>query len=183
MKKTFILTVFGIVALILSACSKEANKKENVGVSATSHSYIIEISGGKTYTGEVPSYAAGVVEVYNPVTFVEYSEETGSKVLSGMLQEAGKFQFGIGLALDSDNKPSLQGSGPGLVFGEWGTADKYRPAGNISMTLKDYREHNISMYGETGTVASYTLTFSGKFRLGTAGEEVEVTGELVVAAP
>lgn len=184
MKKTIVQTVMAMVVLcLMTACSKGGDKKENEEASSDVHTYHIEIAGGETYKGSVPSYAPGVVEVYNPVSFVEYSEEISSKILTGMLQEAGKFQFGIGLALDEDNKPSIQGSGPGLAFGEWGTEDKYGPAGSINMTLKNYKEHSISMYGEEGTVASYTLTFSGKFKLGTAGEEVDVTGEIVVAAP
>jgi hypothetical protein len=181
MKKTIVQTVTGIMVLCLMvACSKGSDKKENEDSPSDMHTYHIEIAGGKTYEGSVPKETGGI---YYPVSFVEYSEEVSSKVLAGMLQEAGKFQFGIGLALDEDNKPSIQGSGPGLAFGEWGTEDKYGPVGNISLELKNYKEHNISMYGDEGTVASYTLSFSGKFKLGTAGEEVDVTGEIVVAAP
>lgn|SRR5690606_14730577 len=185
MKKTIVQTLIGMMVLcLLGACSKAGgNDKNEDDSSGDQHTYEVSIAGGKTYKGSVPSYAPGVVEVYNPVSFVEYSEEISSKILTGMLQEAGKFQFGIGLALDEDNKPSIQGSGPGLAFGEWGSEDKYGPAGSINMTLKNYKEHSISMYGEEGTVASYTLTFSGKFKLGRAGEEVDVTGEIVVAAP
>ena len=64
-----------------------------------------------------------------------------------------------------------------------GTEDKYGPAGPVNMTLKNYKEQTISLYGEEGTIASYTLTFSGKFRLGSSGKTVDVTGEVRVAAP
>ena len=183
MKKTIIQTLIGMVVLcLLGACSKAGDKKEDKDTSSDQHTYEISIAGGKTYKGGVPRYAPGISEVYNAVSFVQHDEDFG-KIMTGMLQEAGKFQFAIGLALDGDNKPSLQGTGPGLAFGEWGTEDKYRPAGPISMTLKNYKEHNISMYGEEGTVASYAFTFNGKFKLGTDGEEVDVTGELKIAAP
>src|SRR5690606_17980090 len=147
MKKTIVQTVLGMVVLcLMTACSKSVDKKENT--SSDMHTYHIEIAGGETYTGEVPSYAPGVLDIYNPVSFVEYSEEISSKILTGMLQEAGKFQFGMGLALDGDNKPSLQGTGAGFAFGEWGVEDKYSPAGPIGMTLKNYKEHTISLYGD-----------------------------------
>lgn len=178
----FALCISGSV--LISACTRndgngsgESNNKSN------EHSYQIEIAGGKTYQGSVPKMAPGVADVYNPISFVEYSEEIQSKILTGLLMDTGKFQFGVGVALDDNNNPSIQGSGPGLTFGEWGAEDKYRPVGNVGMTLKNYEEHTISLYGEEATVASYTLTFNGTFKLGTDGEEVSVTGELVVAAP
>lgn len=177
-----IITQTYIIALcVFTACSKDdIDKKEDEASSSDEHTYHIEIANGKTYKGGVSKVTAGV---YYPVSFVEYSEEIDGKVLTGMLSEVGKFQFGIGIALDDDQNPSLQGSGPGLTFGEWGAEDKYSPAGPISMTLKNYEEHTIFMYGEEGTVASYTLTFSGKFKSGTAGEAVDVIGELMVGAP
>ncbi len=181
MKKTIVQTVMAMAVLcLMTACSKGGDKKENEDSPSDMHTYHIEIAGGKTYEGSVPKETGGI---YYPVSFVEYSEEVSSKVLAGMLQEAGKFQFGIGLALDEDNKPSIQGSGPGLAFGEWATENKYGPAGRVNMTLENYKEHTISAYGDEATVASFTLNFSGKFKLGTDGEEVDVTGKIVVAAP
>lgn len=185
MKKTIVQTVMAMVVLcLMTACSKGGDKKENEEASSDVHTYHIEIAGGETYKGSIPSYAPGVVEVYNPVSFVEYSEEVSSKVLGGILQDVpGDFQFGIGLAMDDSNQPTIPESGVGITFGKRTEENKYGPAGSISLTLKNYKEHSISMYGEEGTAASYTLTFSGKFKLGRAGEEVDVTGEIVVAAP
>jgi len=186
MKKTIVQTVMAMVVLcLMTACSKGGDKKENEEASSDVHTYHIEIAGGETYTGSVPSYAPGVVEVYYPAAFVEYSEEINSKVLAGSLHDVpGDFQFGVGLAMDDRNQPTIPESGVGMTFGKRTAENKYGPAGNINMTLKNYKEHSISMYGEEATVASYTLTFSGKFKLGRAGEEeVDVTGEIVVAAP
>jgi hypothetical protein len=182
MKKSIILAVTSLIALCLfTFCAKENNRNEKEDNAPTGgHTYKIEIVGGKTYQGGVPKEVTGT---YNPVAFVTLSEETGDKVLAGMLSETGKFQFGIGVALDGSNQPILPENGVGITFGEWGTEDKYGPAGPVNMTLKNYKEQTISLYGEEGTIASYTLTFSGKFRLGSSGKTVDVTGEVRVAAP
>lgn len=182
--KQFQLYLFALCisgAVLISACTRsdgngsgESNNKSN------EHIYHIEIANGKTYQGSVPKTTGGV---YYPISYVEQSEEIQGKILTGVLMDTGKFQFGVGVALDADNNPSLQGSGPGLTFGEWGAEDKYGPVGSVGMTLENYEEYTISLYGEEATVASYTLTFNGTFKLGTDGEEVSVTGELVVAAP
>lgn len=165
---------------VFSACSDDDTNGSGAMIDENEHTYHIEIAGGETFSGSVPKNTGGV---YYPVSYIEYSEEVGSKILTGLLQDAGKFQFGIGLALDNNNQPSIYGNGPGLAFGEWGTEDKYKPVGSISITLENYKEHSISLYGEEGTVASYTLTFSGIFKLGADGEEVDASGEIVVAAP
>ncbi|WP_460546246.1 hypothetical protein, partial [Echinicola sediminis] len=142
--------------------------------------YDITMEGGGKFSGEVPKEVLGT---YNAVMFVEYNEEIDGELLTGLLIESGKFQLGVGLSLDDNGQPSIEGDGPGLIFGAWGTEDKYRPAGPVSMTLKNYKEHNISMYGEEATAASYILTFQGDFKIGDDGEEVAVTGEIVIAAP
>lgn len=177
----FTLCISG--AVLISACTRSDGNGSSKPNNGNEHTYHIEIAGGKTFQGSVPKTAPGDTEVYNPISFVEYSEEIESKILTGLLMDTGKFQFGIGVALDDSNNPSIQGSGPGLTFGEWGAEDKYGPAGSVGMTLENYEEHTISLYGEEATVASYTLTFNGTFKLGTDGEEVSVNGELVVAAP
>ncbi len=181
MKKTMIQTLIGMMALcLMSACS--GNDEDGVDPinSNGAHTYDITLEGGGKFSGEVPKEVMGT---YNAVMFVEYNEEIDGELLTGLLFETGKFQFGVGLSLDDNDQPSIVGNGPGLVFGEWGTEDKYRPAGPVSMTLENYKEHNISMYGEEATAASYTLTFQGDFKLGDEGEEVAVTGEIVIAAP
>jgi len=166
---------------LLTACSNDDNNgSSGESNNENEHSYYIEIADGETYQGSVPKATGGI---YYPIAFVEYNEEIDSEVLAGMLYDTGNFQFGIGLALDDNNNVSIQGSGPGLVFGEWAAEELYVPAGNINISLENYEEHNISLYGETGIVASFTLTFSGTFKLGDDGEEVSVTGKLVVAAP
>ncbi|PZD77107.1 hypothetical protein DNG35_09685 [Mesonia sp. K7] len=165
---------------VFSACSDDDTNGSGAMIDENEHTYNIEIAGGETFSGSVPKNTGGL---YYPVSYIEYNEEVGSKILTGLLQDAGKFQFGIGLALDNNNNPSIQGSGPGLTFGEWGVEDKYRPVGNINMDLENYQEHSISLYGEEATVASYTLSFSGKFKLGAEGDEVNVTGKIGVAAP
>lgn len=175
------LCISGLV--LISACTQSDGNGSSESKKSNEHTYHIEIAGGKTFQGSVPKTAPGVSEVYNPISFVEYSEEIESKILTGLLMDTGKFQFGIGVALDDSNNPTIQGSGPGLTFGEWGVEDKYGPVGNISMTLENYKEHTVSLYGEEGTVASYTFTFSGTFKLGADGEEVNVVGEIVAAAP
>jgi len=185
MKKTIVQTVMAMVVLcLITACSKGGEKNENEETSSDMHTYHVEIAGGETYKGSVPSYAPGVVEAYNPVSFVEYSEEISSKVLAGILQDVpGDFQFGIGLAMDDSNQPTIPESGVGITFGKRTEENKYGPAGPVNMTLKNYKEHDYSFAGEEGTVASFTLSFSGKFKLGADGEEVDVTGDIVVVAP
>lgn len=165
---------------LFMACSNDNEKKEEKNTSSNLHTYHINIANGKTYQGNIPKVSGGV---YNPVSIVEYSQAIDSKVMTGTLMDTGKFQIGIGIALDENYKPSLKGSGPGIAFGQWGVEDKYSPSGTIDITLKNYEEHNISMYGEDGKVASCTLNFSGKFKLGADGEQVNVTGEIVMAAP
>lgn len=182
MRKTIVPTLIGMMVLcVLGACSKAGDKNEDKDTSADQHTYEISIAGGKTYKGSVPRYAPGVVEVYNPIAYVIDDEEIGRGV-STMLLDRGAFQIGIGFLLDDNNQPTRAES-QGFAFGEWGTEDKYGPAGPISMTLKSYKEHTISFAGEDGTVASFTLSFSGKFKLGADGEEVDVSGEVVIAAP
>ncbi|UCS93848.1 hypothetical protein KZP23_02095 [Echinicola marina] len=181
MKKTMIQTLIGMMALcLMSACS--GNDEDGVDPinSNGAHTYDITLEGGGKFSGEVPKEVMGT---YNPVMFVEFNEEANGELLTGLLIESGKFQLGVGLSLDDNGQPSIEGDGPGLIFGAWGTEDKYRPAGPVSMTLKNYKEHNISMYGEEATAASYILTFQGDFKLGDDGEEVFVTGEVVIAAP
>lgn len=182
MKKAIVQTVTGIMVLCLMvACSKGGDKKENEDTSSGEHTYEISIAGGKTYRGSVPSYAPGIVEVYNPVAYP--MEEDGiDRGVSIMLIEPGAFQIGLGFLLDDNNKP-IHTEVQGFGFGEWGVEDKYGPAGPVSMTLKNYKEHDYSFAGEEGTVASFTLSFSGKFKLGADGEEVDVTGDIVVVAP
>lgn len=85
--------------------------------------------------------------------------------------------------MDESNRPTIPESGIGITFGQRTVENKYGPAGSINMTIKNYKEHSISMYGEDGTVASFTLNFSGKFTLGQSGNPVDVTGEIVVVAP
>jgi|GEM_PF-2369867 len=177
----FALCILG--STLFFGCSGNNGDEDKAGNNGNEHTYHIEIAGGKTYQGSVPKTAPGVSEVYNPISFVEYSEEIESKILTGLLMDTGEFQFGIGVALDDSNNPSIQGSGPGLSFGDWGSEDRYSPVGSVSMTLQNYKEHTISLYGEEGTVASYTFTFSGTFKLGDHGEEVNVAGKVVAAAP
>src|SRR5690606_10225206 len=181
LKKTIVQTLIGIMFLcLLGACSKAGNKKEDKDTSSDQHTYEISIAGGKTYKGGVPRYAPGVVTQFNPVAFV--NEQSNGKAIAVMLAEVGAFQIGLGFRLDDSNKP-IHTEVQGFGFGEWGTEDKYGPAGPISMTLKNYQEHVHSFAGEEGTVASFTLSFSGKFKLGADGEEVDVDGEIVIAAP
>lgn len=182
MKKTIAPTLIGIMFLcLLGACSKAGNKKEDKDTSSDQHTYEISIAGGKTYKGGVPRYAPGVVELYNAIAYVIDDEEIG-KGVSTMLLDRGAFQIGIGFLLDGNNNP-IRTERQGFGFGEWGIEDKYGPVGPVSMTLKNYQEHVHSFAGEEGTVASFTLSFSGKFKLDADGEEVDVTGEIVVAAP
>jgi len=182
MKKTILQTAIYVFALcFITACSKGSEKKEEEGSANGEHTYRIEVAGGETYQGSVPKETGGT---YYPVAFVEDNEEVGSKVLTGILQDVpGDFQFGIGVAMDESNRPTMPESGIGITFGQRTVENKYGPAGSISMTIKNYKEHSISMYGEDGTVASFTLNFSGKFTLGRSGDPVDVTGEIVVAAP
>ncbi|MFC3196884.1 hypothetical protein ACFOET_04580 [Parapedobacter deserti] len=181
MKKTIVPTLIGMMVLcLLGACSKAGDKNEDKDTSSDQHTYEISIAGGKTYKGGVPRYAPGVVTQFNPVAFV--NEQSNGKAIAVMLAEVGAFQIGLGFLLDDNNKP-IHTEVQGFAFGEWGIEDKYGPVGPVSMTLEDYKEHNYSFAGEEGTVASFTLNFSGKFRLGADGEEVDVTGEIVVAAP
>lgn len=166
---------------LLTACSNDDNNgSSGESNNGNEHSYYVAIADGETYQGSVPKATGGI---YYPISFVEYSEEIDSEVLAGMLYDTGNFQFGIGLALDDNNNVSIEGSGQGLVFGEWGAEELYVPAGHINISLENYEEHNISLYGETAVVASFTLTFNGTFKLGADGEGVSVTGKLVVAAP
>ncbi|HLW41018.1 MAG TPA: hypothetical protein VKY82_01460 [Flavobacterium sp.] len=183
MKKTVLQTAIYVFALcFITACSKSDDKKEEESSSTTGeHTYRIEVANGTTYQGSVPKETGSV---YYPVAFVEYSEEINSKVLTGILQDVpGDFQFGIGLAIDSNNQATIPGSGVGITFGQRTIEDKYRPVGAINITISNYKEHSISMYGEDGTVASFTLNFSGEFKLGQSGDPVSVTGEIVVAVP
>ena len=150
--------------LMLSCSGNDEDGKPDVSTEA--HTYSITIEGGEKFSGEVPKEVLG--GSYNPVMFVEYNEDLGGKLLTGLLIETGKFQVGIGLSMDDNNQPGIVGNGPGLVFGDWGTEDK---------------EFSISAYGEEGTAASFTLEFSGKFQLGDEGGSVDVTGELFIAAP
>src|SRR5690606_7459159 len=102
--------------------------------------------------------------------FVEYSEEINSKVLTGILQDVpGDFLFGIGLAIDSNNQPTIPESGVGITFKQRTVEDNYRPIDAINITINNYKEHQISLYGENVTVASFVLNFSGKFKLGQSG--------------
>ncbi|WP_439487693.1 hypothetical protein [Algoriphagus sp.] len=171
-------SILGLM-LMLSCSGNDEDGKPDAG--KESHAYDITMEGGEKFSGEVPKEVFG--GTYNPVMFVGYNEDIDGELLTGLLMDTGKFQFGIGLALGGNNQPSIVGNGPGLVFGEWGTEDKYKPAGPVSMTLKNYKEHDVSMYGEEGTAASFTLEFSGKFQLGDEGESVDVTGEVFIAAP
>jgi len=181
MNKTTVQTLIGMMVLcVLGACSKAADKQEDKDTSSDQHTYEISIAGGKTYKGGVPRYAPGVVTQFNPVAFV--NEQSNGKAIAVMLAEVGAFQIGLGFLLDDDNKP-IHTEVQAFGFGEWATEDKYGPVGPVNMTLENYKEHTISAYGDEATVASFTLDFSGKFRLGADGEEVDVTGEIVVAAP
>ncbi|RAV29551.1 hypothetical protein [Sinomicrobium soli] len=181
MGKTVVHAAMYIVTLCLVvACSGSDDKNEKTDTGADEHTYHIVIDGGKTYTGGVAKSQGGV---FWPFSLVEYSDETGSKVLAGTLLDAGKFQVGVGFTLDENNKPGLEGSGPGLVFGEWGSEHKYTPAGEIDMTIEHYKEHDITFAGASGTGASYTLKFEGTFKSGQNGEPVKVTGTIVSAAP
>ena len=171
-------SILGLM-LMLSCSGNDEDGKPDAGKEA--HAYDITMEGGEKFSGEVAKEVFG--GTYNPVMFVGYNEDIDGELLTGLLMDTGKFQFGIGLALGGNNQPRIVGNGPGLVFGEWGTEDKYVPAGSVSMTLKNYEEHDVSMYGEEGTAASFTLEFSGKFQLGDEGEAVDVTGEVFIAAP
>ena len=181
MKKTMLQTAIYVFALcFFTACSKSDNNEEESS-STGEHTYQIEVANGTTYQGSVPKETGSV---YYPVAFVEYSEEIDSKVLTGILQDVpGDFQFGIGLAIDSNNQATIPGSGVGITFGQRTVEDKYRPVGAINITISNYKEHSISMYGEDGTVASFTLNFSGEFKLGQSGDPISVTGKIVVAVP
>lgn len=181
MKKSILQTAIYVFALcFFTACSKSDNNEEESS-SIGEHTYQIEVANGTTYQGSVPKETGGV---YYPVAFVEYSEEINSKVLAGILQDVpGDFQFGIGLAIDDNNQVTIPESGVGITFGQRTVEDKYRPVGAINITISNYKEHSISMYGEDGTVASFTLNFSGEFKLGQSGDPVSVTGKIVVEAP
>ncbi len=178
--KLFHITILLLVAGVLTACSKDNGKDLDLLSKEMNHIYKVEISGRKTYEGKVPKKTGGV---YYPVSMVEYSEENQSKILTGLLMDSGKFQIGVGMELDAKNNPRISKTGPGLTFGEWGYEEKYKPSGNILVNLDNYTEHKVNLYGEESTVASYILTFSGNFKLGNDGDEVTVTGKLVVAAP
>lgn len=182
MKKTMLQTAIYVFALcFVTACSKSDDKKEEESSSTGEHTYRIEVANGTTYQGSVPKETGGV---YYPIAFVEYSEEINSKVLAGILQDApGDFQFGIGLAIDDNNQVTIPESGVGITFGQRTVEDKYGPVGAINITISNYEEHSISMYGEDGTVASFTLNFSGEFKLGQSGDPVSVTGKIIVEAP
>ena len=182
MKKTIVQTLIGVMVLcLLGACSKAGGNDENGNNSSDGqHTYEISIAGGKIYKGGVPRYAPGVVTMFNPVAFV--NEQNNGKAIAVMLAEAGAFQIGLGFLLDDDNKP-IHTEVQAFGFGEWATEDKYGPAGHINLTLENYKEHTISSYGDEATVASFTLNFNGKFKLGADGEEVDVTGKIVVAEP
>ncbi len=182
MKKTMIQTLIGVVTLcMMSACSKSDENPDDKHTSSDQHTYDISITGGKTYKGGIANHAPGVVEVYNPVAFVLEEDGVGRGV-STMLLDRGVFQIGLGFLLDENNRP-IHTENQAFGFGEWATENKYGPVDPVSMTLENYKEHDYSFAGEEGTVASFTLTFSGKFKLGADGEEVDVTGKIVVAAP
>ena len=182
MKKTILqMTVYVMALCLITACSKGSDKENENSSSANEHTYHIEVEDGTVYQGSVPKETA---DVYYPVAFVEYSEEINSKVLTGILQDvSGDFQFGIGVAIDDNNQATIPESGIGIIFGQRTVEDKYGPVGSINITVNNYEEHTISLYGEDGTVASFVLNFSGKFKLGQSGNPVDVTGEIVVAAP
>lgn len=182
MKKTILkMTVFLMALCLLTACSKDSDNNDGNGTTAGEHTYNIEVEGGTVFSGSVPKETGGY---YYPVAFVEYDDDLGSDLLAGILQDAaGDFQFGLGLALDSNNQPTIPDTGIGLTFGQRNSQDKYGPAGPIELTLSNYEETILSMYGEEARVASFTLQFSGLFKLGQSGDPVNVTGEIVVAKP
>ena len=182
MKKTIVQTLIGMMVLcLLGACSKAGDKKEDKDTSSDQHTYKVSIAGGETYKGGVPRYAPGVVELYNAIAYIIDDEEIGRGV-SLTLPDRGVFEIRLGFLLDGNNNP-IRTENQLFGFREWSVEDRYDPVGPISMTLKNYQEHVHSFAGEEGTVASFTLSFNGKFKLDASGEEVDVTGEIVVAAP
>ncbi len=173
-------TAYLLALYFFMACSQGKSNKSKASSEENEHTYHITIHGGQTYSGQVPKSQAGI---FWPFSIVSYSEEVNSKVLAGTLMDAGKFQVGIGLKLNENNRPILEGDGPGLVFGEWNSQQKYTPVGSPKMTLKNYQEHNISFAGEKGVGASYTLEFQGTFKANGTEETVEVSGKITSAAP
>src|SRR5690606_37488604 len=146
MKKSILQTaIYVFASCFFTACSKSDNNEEESS-STGEHTYQIEVANGTTYQGSVPKETGGV---YYPVAFVEYSEEINSKVLAGILQDVpGDFQFGIGLAIDSNNQPTIPESGVGITFKQRTAEDNYRPIDAINITINNYKEHQISLYGE-----------------------------------
>lgn len=195
MKKTIVQTLIGMMVLCLMvACSKGHDKKENEeNSSGDQHTYEVSIAGGKTYKGGVPVYQSGAAQSYNTLTSVQdqyYEQNTGVDVL--LTDMEGFFQIGFGFLMDSDGNPSrIEGHQylPDQPFGfaELSTGSPiatYKITGPLGITVENYKEHTLTHAdGREYAVASFTLNFSGKFKEEAGGEEVDVTGKIVVAAP
>src|SRR5690554_3773736 len=75
MRKSIKTTVFQTIAVfiimcLVTACSKKNENNEEENNTSGKHTYHIEIAGGKTYSGSLPSYAPGVGTQFNPVAFI-----------------------------------------------------------------------------------------------------------------
>lgn len=185
MRKSIKTTVFQTIAVfiimcLVTACSKKNENNEEENNTSGKHTYHIEIAGGKTYSGSLPSYAPGVGTQFNPVAFINESSE--GKTIGTVISDPGAFQIGVGFLLTGGNTP-VYTENQAFAFNEWGAEERYRLEGPVNLSLENYKEHTITSFGEEARVASFTLHFSGSFKLGNSSEIVNATGKLVVAAP
>ncbi|MCE7054703.1 hypothetical protein LZF95_08465 [Algoriphagus sp. AGSA1] len=182
-KKTGLNFLLVIGMLIHVGCGSE-EPDENPLPTTSAHSYDISITGGEILAGEVPKENSGI---YNAVSFVQYNDEAGQNTVNVMVQETGKAQVVFGILLDDNNKPtSVVKSGKEFTsvmnFGKWAEELRYASV-ECTFTLEDYQEHDITVFGDEATVASFTLNFDGVFEASTTGEEVEASGKITIAAP
>jgi len=195
MKKTIVQTLIGMMVLcLLGACSKAGgNDRNEDDSSGDQHTYEVSIAGGKTYKGGVSVYQSGGAASYNILARIHdqyYEQNKGVEVL--LTDMIGFFQIGFGFLMDSNNNPSrIEGheylEDQPFGFAELSTGSPiatYKTAGPVSITVENYKEHTMTHAdGREFIVASFTLNFSGKFKLDASGEEVDVTGKIVIAAP
>ena len=195
MKKTIVQTLIGIMVLcLIVACSKGSEKKEEEeGSSGDQHTYEVSIAGGKTYKGGVPVYRSGGTASYNTIAQTRdqyYEQNKGVEVL--LTDMVGYFQIGFGFLMDSNNNTTRidcqeKNVDKQISYAELSTGSAvatYKTAGPVSITVENYKEHTMTHTdGREFIVASFTLNFSGKFKLDASGEEVDVTGKIVIAAP
>ena len=183
LKNTLFYSFGLMLTFIVFACSNDDNGGEDSSnthhPSGDAHTYEIYFDNGKELKGSVSKY---LTNFYYSYTFIEYNPETnGDRLTMVLIDQANNLEIGLGVNLDENNNPIIDGETSVFVIYELDENYGYI-TNNFTATFSNYQKFIIDYYEDELEVATFTLELEGAISNTITGEAYKYSCVVTIAA-